>query len=96
MNPPLGLRLRHTLHPVRARLKFKVSVYILPSDATDDFLIPPVLARPLIQHFDFPAFTLGKPRIHTKQIAGKNGSFITAGSCPNFQKNVVGIVGVAW
>ena len=51
-----------------------------------------MLAAVFRKNLQLPATTLSVARIHAKQIASKNGGFITAGAGANFKEDVAPII----
>jgi len=95
MNSPLGLGLRHPLHPVRPGLILEAAVDLIAADQDDNLL--EATANPegiAAHHFDPPAFALGVTAVHLVEIADEKGRLVAAGAGPDFQEGVLLVVGI--
>ena len=54
-----------------------------------------VFALALIHYFDVPSLRFGKARIHSEQVAGKNGGFVSARAGADLEEHVLVIVRVS-
>ena len=77
-----------------AGLELQPGIGAVTTDAADDFAIAAELRLARRQHFNLPALTLGKTRIHAEQVAGKQRRLVAAGAGADFQQHAALVVGV--
>jgi hypothetical protein len=74
MNPALGFRGGHPLHPVGAAFIFHAAVGALSPDHGDDLLEAPHAGGVLAHDLHFPSAGLGIPAVHPEQVGGKEAA----------------------
>ena len=89
MNATLCFGLRYALHAMGSGFELEPGKRATPDDATDDFLVAAMLARILAQDFHAPALRLGVARVHAKQVASEQCSFVSTGSGAHFEEDIV-------
>ncbi len=94
VNASLGFGRRHALHAVGPALVLQCAVSPRPLDHGDDFLEAAHPRGMMGEDFHLPPAVLGIAGIHAEQIAGKEPRFLPTGAGPDFQNDILGVVGV--
>ena len=94
MHAALLFRLRHALDPVHSALVLHLAVDLLAIDERDDFLQSADRGFAHRSHLDPPSQRLGVPIVHPEDFRGEQRGFIAAGSGPDFEHDVLLIVGI--
>ncbi len=77
-----------------AGLELQPGIGTLADDACNDFAVAAVLTEAFAENLDLPLVVFRVARIHAKQVAGKNGGFITTGAGADFQEDITVVVRV--
>ena len=91
MDSPLCFRHRNTLHPMTTRLELEPGINILSNQPDDHFTVTAQFRHGGRDDFDFPAVFFRKACIHPEQIGREKRRFIPAGTCADFQIDVLAI-----
>src|SRR5262245_31683508 len=94
MDTPLGFSDRHTLHAVRAALKFELAVDILALDGSDDFFKATGLRRAGTHDVHAPALRIGIATIHAKQVRRKERRLIPTGASADLHDHATLVIRV--
>ena len=94
MNTSLGFCGRNTLYTVNAGFIFQNSINAFACYAEDDFLESADGTFRETAHSHLPAFQFYVLAVHTEQVAGKQGSFITTCTASDFHDDVLVVFGV--
>ena len=76
------------------RLELQSGVNAAAGNTADDLFIATMLTFPCADNFQRPMHCFGIFRVHAKEIARKNRSFIAARTCPYFEIDVAVIARV--
>ena len=96
MDTSAGLCLRHSLYPVYAGLVFHHGISSLPVDHEGHVLHAADTDLLTFYQFHLPVLALCIVKIHTIDLCGEQGSFISAGACTDLYDNILLIIRVFW
>ncbi len=85
MDATTGFGGRHALYAVNAGFELQLAENTLAGHRGDDFLVAAHLTFGHRVDLDLPALPRGITAIHTEQVAGENGRFVTAGAGTDFE-----------
>ena len=94
MHTSLRLGGRHTLYAMYARFIFQRAIYIITRYGADDFLETAGCAFVGAGYIQFPAFCLAILGVHTEEVAGKDGGFVSTCAATDFKYCVTAILRV--
>src|SRR5713101_3195163 len=86
---------RYALHAMDTALELEPAVRAASAHQRDDFLDSAKPGRAQTQRLDFPSMALGKPRVHPEEFIREERRLLAAGSCADFEQDVLVVVGVA-
>jgi hypothetical protein len=95
VDAPLGLGLRHPLHPVGAGLELEPAVDVPPSMRLMISLKPPCSPGALAEHLHFQPLALRVAAVHAEQVSGEDRGLVAAGAGADFEEHVRRVVRVA-
>ena len=88
MNPSVGLRHRHPLHPMNPTLEFELLIDIRARDQKNHLLEPTPLRRAAAHRLDLPAAPIRILRIGAKQLRGEKTRLVSTRPSSDFHHGV--------
>ena len=84
----------HALHAVNATLVLECAIDVSARDGANDLLETARCAFASAAHFEVPALRLAVFRVHTEEVASKEGGFVATRTTADFEDSILCVLGV--